>query len=205
MATGLELKNGLDPNLQTFNDRLDELVRVLVGDFVAADGAGPFDPSSVWPDEEIDDPTDHAGQILETLRNAPVDPDLKTAIDTLLGGLPSGDTIQTAVDALIDAVERAIQRANDLREQLGGGERISAFRKLNEPHEPGRYGVPNFGFFPALGDLIAVGDGVSLEEALAPLAVVAGAIESGNSYVIFVHYALGALDLLQRAFDLSQA
>ncbi|MEM7587639.1 MAG: hypothetical protein AAF560_29905, partial [Acidobacteriota bacterium] len=99
MATGLELKNGLDPNLQTFNDRLDELVRVLVGDFVAADGAGPFDPASVWPDAEIDDPTDHAGQILETLRNAPVDPDLKTAIDTLLGGLPSGDTIQTAVDA----------------------------------------------------------------------------------------------------------
>ncbi len=195
MAKGTELKSKLDANVQKFNDGLDELVRVLGGD-----QAGAYDPADVWPDSDID-ATVHANKVLTDLKAAPFDSDLNATIKKLLDGVPASDTIQTAVDAVIAAVESVVKEAGKLSDQIGAGDRVAAFNELNKPHAEGTYGTANFGFFRALGGVITAGGGsADLDSALAPLAAVAGAIEAGDAYLIFTNYALGALDLLKRAF-----
>ncbi len=199
MATGTELKSQLisgNPDLQGVNDSLDELVKVLGGD-----DANAFDPTTVWPDSEINDLPAHTAKVLSDLKAAPVDGDLNGAIKRLLDGVPTGDTIKVAVDAVVGALGSIVENAGKLRDKLGATDRIKAFNELNEAHAGGTYGTANFGLFPAIGEVVnAAGGEVNAKAALAPLAEVAGAIASADGYLIFANYALGTLDLLKRAF-----
>lgn len=196
MATGTELFNLLDARTRAISGALDELNTVITG--------GSFDRTAIWPTTDVANPVTHAASLDALMEALTVTDNLEDAIDRLFDGLQGG-TINDAIKSATDAVQKVLNDAAKLNDELGVQDRVDAFNELNEPASGARTD-PNFGFIPAIEGVInaAANSNVDLDDALGPLRAVGAAVAAGGAYTIFSAYATASLEMLNKALTIGQ-
>ncbi|MFQ1701623.1 hypothetical protein ACJ5NV_13620 [Loktanella agnita] len=196
MPTGTELFNLLDTRTQAISNALDELNIVITGD--------SFAHTLIWPTTDVPDPVAHAAGIDAAMAALTVTDNLEDAIDRLFDGLQGG-SINDAIKSATDAIQKVLNDAAQLNDELGVQDRVDAFNELNEPAQGARTD-PNFGFIPAIEGVInaAANSSVDVDDALGPLRAIGAAVAAGGAYAVFAAYATASIEMLNTALTVGQ-
>lgn len=183
----------LPEELKKINAALTEMNEVITG--------GTFSQDDIWGASAAADVKTHMAGLT-------VDANLKEQINKLLKGIPGTDEVGKAVQTVLEGVHKAVAEIQKVNDELAIGDRMEAFKKLNQDHPAGSYDpgadpTKGFGFFPAIEGILnnTLGTNADLDAIMGPLEKVAAIAAGGQAVLVFTDYTAASFTLLQKALD----